>query len=81
MKLKVQELTRAEREGRTHRGKVVPVEATAENGEEPNRDEGSEEEESEDEDGMDTRSFLSKIGLLLLAQSDLLIHNQYKFDD
>lgn len=51
MKLKVNELTRAEREGRTHRGKVVPVEAAAENGEEADKEEGSEEEGSTDEDG------------------------------
>lgn len=51
MKLKVNELTRAEREGRTHRGKVVPAEATAENGEEAVKEEGSEEEDETDEDG------------------------------
>ena len=51
MKLKVNELTRAEREGRTHRGKVVPAEAAAENGEEVGKEEGSEEEDPSDEDG------------------------------
>lgn len=53
MKLKVNELTRAEREGRTHRGKAVAVsEVTDENGEPAADEEGSEEEEeASDEDG------------------------------
>ena len=60
MKLKVNELTRAEREGRTHRGKVVPVEAAAENGEEASKEEGSEEEGSTDEDGEHISSHLDE---------------------
>ena len=51
MKLKVNELTRAEREGRTHRGKTIPAEAVEENGEEISKEEASEEEEASDEDG------------------------------
>lgn len=53
MKLKVNELTRAEREGRTQRGKVTPLaEAADENGEAAAKDDAeSEEEEVSDSDG------------------------------
>ena len=51
MRLKVNELTRAEREGRTQRGKVAPADPALEEGNEVVKEEGSEEEDPSDEDG------------------------------
>lgn len=51
MKLKINELTRAEREGRTQRGKVVPTETALENENEDSKEDGSEEEDATEEDG------------------------------
>jgi hypothetical protein len=52
MKLKVNELTRAEREGRTQRGKPLVVEGAIENGAASGNEAGSaNEEDSSEEDG------------------------------
>lgn len=48
LKLKVNELTRAEREGRTHRGKQVPADKADANSEAGGSDD---EDEEEDEEG------------------------------
>ena len=65
MKLKVNELTRAEREGRTQRGKAVPADVALENGEEAEKVEGSEEEEeASSEDGIASVNMSTQNSLL-----------------
>ena len=51
VKLKVNELTRAEREGRTQRGKPVPVEGQEDAEPDAERDSDAEEGSSDEEDG------------------------------
>ena len=70
IKLKVNELTRAEREGRTHRGKVVAAEASAESGEEAGKEEGSEEDEATDEDGKVAAAALARLQQISCFKGD-----------